>query len=92
MASETRERDAKPQLVEIGPRFVMNIVRVFDGAFRDARCTKIPVLDRPTQFGAKKMRPAGSGTRRKKEEARKEKKDEKNEKSVPKDPLDGIFK
>ena len=92
-ASEARDKDAKPQLVEIGPRFVMNIVRVFDGGFSGRTLYENPRFRSPNTLRREENEARGDRyKRRKTSEARKAAKDKVNEESVPKDPLDGIFK
>jgi ribosome biogenesis protein BRX1 len=78
-------------LVEIGPRFVLNPIRIFRGSFGGQTLFQNPDFVSPNAIRAMELRQKGKSYEMRKhaEETRKKRK---AEIVVPEDPLDSVFK
>lgn len=78
-------------LVEIGPRFVLNPIRIFRGSFGGQTLYRNPDFVSPNEIRAMEYRHKGrSYEERKQSEATR--KERKSQIVVPEDPLDSVFR
>jgi hypothetical protein len=77
-------------LVEIGPRFVLNPIRIFRGSFGGQTLFQNPDLGSPNEFRAIQLKRKGS-SHVQREESQKKRKTRSEELVVPEDPLDSVF-
>jgi len=79
------------ELVEIGPRFVLNPIRIFGGSFGGATLYQNPSYDTPTQLRRMaKQRQSGKYVSRKNDQKRRKEHSEKYQPEA--DPMDDVFK
>jgi ribosome biogenesis protein BRX1 len=78
-------------LVEIGPRFVLNPIRVFRGSFGGQTLYKNPDFVSPNEIRAAERRTKGNSYVERKE-SQKKRKERKEELVLPEDPLDSVFR
>lgn len=78
-------------MVEIGPRFVLNPVRIFRGSFGGQTLYKNPDFVSPNEIRAAERRNKGSAYMDRKNQ-QKRRKIRKEELVVPEDPLDSVFR
>ena len=83
--------DMKTSLVEIGPRFVMNPIRVFRGSFGGQTLYQNSDFVSPNAIRAENNRGKGLEYESRKMHQKKRKEREENI-VVPEDPLDSVFK
>merc|ERR1719272_1651266 len=89
----TNEKDGVDglELVEIGPRFVLNPIRIFGGSFGGATVYQNPSYDTPTQLRRMaKQRQSGKYVSRKNDQKRRKEHSEKYQPEA--DPMDDVFK
>jgi ribosome biogenesis protein BRX1 len=77
-------------LVEIGPRFVLNPIRIFRGPFGGQTLFQNPDFESPNKLRAVERRSKRSYEDRK--EAKDQRKVYKSQLVVPEDPLDSVFR
>jgi len=77
-------------LVEIGPRFVMNPIRIFRGAFGGQTLYQNPDYVSPNDIRAQNLRDKGN-TYAGRKQAQKKRKTRKENVVVPEDPLAHVF-
>jgi ribosome biogenesis protein BRX1 len=78
-------------LVEIGPRFVLEPIRIFRGAFGGQTLFQNPDFVSPNAVRAAEKRKKGRSYEMRKE-SQKFRKDRQEQIVVPEDPLDSVFK
>lgn len=78
-------------LVEIGPRFVLNPIRIFRGSFGGQTLYQNPDFISPNEIRANEKRTKGNSYTQRKEQQKK-RKARKNELVLPEDPLDSVFR
>lgn len=78
-------------LVEIGPRFVMNPIRIFRGSFQGQTLFQNPDFVSPNEIRAMQHK-RKSNTYVQRKESEKRRKVRKEELVVPEDPLDSVFR
>mmetsp|Transcript_11860 Transcript_11860/g.17423 ORF Transcript_11860/g.17423 Transcript_11860/m.17423 type:complete len:333 (-) Transcript_11860:44-1042(-) len=96
-AMEAREakkesgQDQATSLVEIGPRFVLNPIRIFRGSFGGQTLYKNPSFVSPNEIRAAERRAQGNSYVERKE-SQKKRTARQAEIVVPEDPLDSVFR
>ena len=93
-AAEARKAtgsDRPTSLVEIGPRFVLNPIRIFRGSFGGQTLYQNPEYVNPNLVRAEQRREKGFSYEKRKGSERLRKK-RKEDLVVPADPLDNVFK
>jgi ribosome biogenesis protein BRX1 len=91
-AAEKKHNDGlKTSLVEIGPRFVMNPIRIFSGSFNGQTLYQNGDFVSPNEVRAEKARELGS-TYKDRKMSEKMSKERKSNMVVPEDPLNSVFK
>lgn len=78
-------------LVEIGPRFVMNPIRIFRGSFQGQTLFQNPDFVSPNEIRAMQHK-RKSNTYVQRKESEKRRKVRKEELVLPEDPLDSVFR
>jgi len=78
-------------LVEIGPRFVLNPIRIFRGFFGGQTLFQNPDFVSPNEIRALERREKGQSYEDRKESQQK-RKDRQSQIIVPDDPLDSVFR
>lgn len=78
-------------LVEIGPRFVLNPIRIFRGSFGGQALYHNPEFISPNKIRAMERREKGQSYEIRKE-SQKKRKVRKEELVLPEDPLDSVFR
>jgi ribosome biogenesis protein BRX1 len=92
MAEDEKKRQEKPiSLVEIGPRFVLNLIRIFDGAFGGSTLYENPKFITPNNI--RRMEKGKSIIKHQKREQSKMERTRKLENAkLKQDPLSSVFK
>ena len=91
LAKKQSGQEEATSLVEIGPRFVMNPIRIFRGSFGGQTLFQNPDFVSPNEIRAMQhKRKNNSYVQRK--ESEKKRKIRKEELVVPEDPLDSVFR
>jgi ribosome biogenesis protein BRX1 len=78
-------------MVEIGPRFVLNPIRIFRGSFGGQTLFQNPDFVSPNEIRAMQHKRKGSAYVHRKENEKK-RKTRKEELVLPEDPLDSVFR
>lgn len=78
-------------LVEIGPRFVLQPIRIFRGSFGGQTLFQSPDFVSPNEIRALRMKSKGRSYEDRKESER-ERKERKSQLVLPADPLDSVFR
>ena len=78
-------------LVEIGPRFVLNPIRIFRGSFSGSALFHNPDFVSPNEVRAMERREKGHSYMERKQ-SQKKRKLRKEELVLPEDPLDSVFR
>lgn len=78
-------------LVEIGPRFVLNPIRIFRGSFGGQTLYQNPHFVSPNEIRARERREKGHSYEDRKL-SQKKRKDRKEQIVIPEDPLDSVFR
>jgi ribosome biogenesis protein BRX1 len=91
LAKKQSGQDSATSLVEIGPRFVLNPVRIFRGSFGGQTLYRNPDFVSPNEIRAAERRNKGSAYMDRKNQ-QKRRKIRKEELVVPEDPLDSVFR
>lgn len=87
---ERGEEDAT-SLVEIGPRFVLEPIRIFRGAFGGQTLFQNPSFVSPNAIRSQEKRTKGNAYEARKK-AQKDRAERKAQIVVPEDPLDSVFR
>lgn len=91
LAKKQLGQEEATSLVEIGPRFVLNPIRIFRGSFGGQTLFQNPDFISPNDIRAMQYkRKSNSYIQRK--DAQKKRKTRKDELVLPEDPLDGVFR
>ena len=91
LAKKELGQEEATSLVEIGPRFVMNPIRIFRGSFGGQTLFQNPEFVSPNEIRSMEhKRKSSSYVQRKQSE--KKRKIRKEELVVPEDPLDSVFR
>ena len=85
------ENEKATSLVEIGPRFVLNPIRIFRGSFGGQSLFQNPEFISPNELRAMHYKRKGMAYLDRKE-AEKKRKIKESELVLPVDPLDSVFK
>ena len=91
LAKKQSGQNQSTSLVEIGPRFVLNPVRIFRGSFGGQTLYRNPDFVSPNEIRAAERRKKGSSYMDRKDQQKK-RKVRKEELVVPEDPLDSVFR
>jgi ribosome biogenesis protein BRX1 len=83
-------QDEATSLVEIGPRFVLNPIRIFRGSFGGQTLFQNPDFVSPNEIRALQNKRKGS-TYLQRKESEKKRKTRNAEIVIPEDPLDSVF-
>jgi ribosome biogenesis protein BRX1 len=84
-------REEATSLVEIGPRFVLNPIRIFRGSFGGQTLFQNPDFVSPNEIRAIDRRSKGSHYEHRKN-SQKERQERKSQLVLPEDPLDSVFR
>ena len=93
-AHQAKKRDGQEDstsLVEIGPRFVLNPIRIFRGSFGGQTLFQNPDFVSPNEIRAVEKRQKGRSYEQRKE-SQKLRKNQQEDIVLPKDPLDSVFR
>jgi ribosome biogenesis protein BRX1 len=90
LAKKQSGQEQATSLVEIGPRFVLNPIRIFRGSFGGQTLFKNPDFVSPNDIRAEERRSKGSSYVQRKD-SQKKRKARKSEIVIPEDPLDSVF-
>lgn len=91
MAKKQSGQEENTSLVEIGPRFVMNPIRIFRGSFGGQTLFQNPDFVSPNEIRSMQNKRKGLSYESRKN-AEKKRKTRKEELILPEDPLDGVFR
>jgi ribosome biogenesis protein BRX1 len=91
LAKKQSGQNQTTSLVEIGPRFVLNPIRIFRGSFGGQTLYKNPDFVSPNEVRAVERRNKGSAYVDRKDQQKK-RKVRKEELVLPEDPLDSVFR
>jgi ribosome biogenesis protein BRX1 len=91
LAKKLSGQQQATSLVEIGPRFVMNPIRIFRGSFGGQTLYRNPDYVSPNEIRSLEYKDKGDRYETRKESQRKRKEHKENI-VVPEDPLDSIFR
>lgn len=91
LAKKQLGQEEATSLVEIGPRFVMNPIRIFRGSFGGQTLFQNPEFVSPNEIRAMQHK-RKSSTYVQRKESEKKRKIRKEELVVPEDPLDSVFR
>lgn len=83
--------DEATSLVEIGPRFVLNPIRIFRGSFGGQTLYQNPEFVSPNEIRAMEYKRKGNAYADRKE-SQKRRKIKESELVLPEDPLDSVFR
>ena len=90
--SKTRKKNMKTTLVEIGPRFVLDPIRIFAGSFGGQTLYQNPHFVSPNAIRSQLAKDKGGFYQnRKDQEVKRKQRKEKVQKSMKEDPLQGVF-
>jgi ribosome biogenesis protein BRX1 len=91
LVKKVHGQEEASSLVEIGPRFVMNPIRIFRGSFGGQTLFQNPEFVSPNEIRSmQNKRKNNSYVQRK--DSEKKRKIRKEEMVVPEDPLDSVFR
>eukprot|EP00934_Nitzschia_sp_Nitz4_P007908 Nitzschia sp. Nitz4//scaffold112_size70979//26430//27603//NITZ4_005900-RA/size70979-augustus-gene-0.92-mRNA-1//-1//CDS//3329533259//7898//frame0 len=91
MAKKQSGQEEATSLVEIGPRFVLNPIRIFRGSFGGQTLFQNPSFVSPNEIRAMQYKRKGNAYMNRKQ-SEKKRKVRKEEIVVPEDPLDSVFR
>lgn len=91
LAKKQSGQEEATSLVEIGPRFVMNPIRIFRGSFGGQTLFQNPDFVSPNEIRAMQHK-RKNNTYVQRKESEKKRKIRKEELVVPEDPLDSVFR
>ena len=91
LAKKQSGQEEATSLVEIGPRFVMNPIRIFRGSFGGQTLFQNPDFVSPNEIRAMQHK-RKNNTYVQRKESEKKRKIRKDELVVPEDPLDSVFR
>jgi ribosome biogenesis protein BRX1 len=91
LAKKQSGQNQTTSLVEIGPRFVLNPIRIFRGSFGGQTLYQNPDFVSPNEIRAAERRNKGS-TYQDRKNQQKRRKVRKEELVLPEDPLDSVFR
>jgi ribosome biogenesis protein BRX1 len=91
MAKRQSGQEENTSLVEIGPRFVMNPIRIFRGSFGGQTLFQNPDFVSPNEIRSMQNKRKGFSYESRKK-AEKNRKTRKEELVLPEDPLDSVFR
>jgi ribosome biogenesis protein BRX1 len=91
LAKKESEQEESTSLVEIGPRFVLDPIRVFRGSFGGQTLYQNPNFVSPNETRALQYK-RKSSTYVQRKESQKKRKSRKEEMVLPEDPLDTVFR
>jgi ribosome biogenesis protein BRX1 len=89
-AKKTSGQTAATSLVEIGPRFVLNPIRIFRGPFGGQTLFQNPDFVSPNEIRSEQRRKTNGYQERK--EAKDQRQVRKEQIILPEDPLDSVFR
>lgn len=91
LAKKQSGQEENTSLVEIGPRFVLNPIRIFRGSFGGQTLFQNPDFVSPNEIRAMQYKRKGQ-TYEQRKESQKKRKARQEELVLPEDPLDGVFR
>ena len=91
LAKKKSGKEEATSLVEIGPRFVLNPIRIFRGSFGGQTLYQNPDFVSPNEIRAQFYKRKGTSYAQRKE-SQKKRKTRNAEIVVPEDPLDSVFR
>ena len=84
-------QEEKTSLVEIGPRFVLNPIRIFRGSFGGQTLFQNPDFVSPNEVRSMEKKRKGMSYEQRKE-SQKKRKTRQEQLVLPEDPLDSVFR
>jgi len=90
-AKKQSGQEANTSLVEIGPRFVLNPIRIFRGSFGGQTLFQNPDFVSPNEIRAMQKKRKGQ-TYEQRKESQKRRKTRQEQMVLPEDPLDSVFR